>query len=87
VIALLVARYPHSRYIDEVQFRRGEYFFTRRKYLDAEESYAAVTALGPTSEYYELALYKLGWALYKQDMHEEALEQYIALLDYKVSTG
>jgi TolA-binding protein len=86
VIDRLIAQYPHSRYIDEVQFRRGEYFFTRRKYLDAEESYAAVTALG-VSPYYELALYKLGWTLYKQEMHEEALQQYVALLDYKVSTG
>jgi TolA-binding protein len=87
VIALLVAKYPHSRYIDEVQFRRGEYFFTRRKYLDAEEAYSAVTALGVSSPYYELALYKLGWTLYKQQLHEEAVQQYLSLLDYKVSTG
>jgi len=87
VIDRLIAEYPESRYIDEVQFRRGEYYFTRRKYLDAEDSYAAVTALGVESPFYELALYKLGWTLYKQDMHEEALQQYMALLDYKVSIG
>jgi tetratricopeptide (TPR) repeat protein len=87
VIALLVARYPYSKFLDEVEFRRGEYFFTRKKYLDAEEAYSAVTAMGVASQYYELALYKLGWTLYKQELHEEALQQYIALLDYKVSTG
>jgi TolA-binding protein len=87
VIEDLIARFPHSRYLDEVQFRRGEYFFVRRRYLDAEEAYAAVTRLGVGSEYYELALYKLGWSLYKQQLHEEALDQYLALLDYKVSTG
>jgi TolA-binding protein len=87
VIEDLIARFPHSRYIDEVQFRRGEYFFVRRKYVDAEEAYAAVTRMGVGSEYYELALYKLGWSLYKQQLHEEALHQYVALLDYKVSTG
>ncbi|MBW2293444.1 MAG: tetratricopeptide repeat protein, partial [Deltaproteobacteria bacterium] len=87
VIEELVTRYPHSRYIDEVQFRRAEYFFTRKKFLDAEEAYAAITRKGVFSDYYELALYKLGWTLYKQELHEEALNQYMTLLDYKVSIG
>lgn len=82
-----VAAHSGSRHADEVQFRRAEYFFVRKQYLDAERAYAAVAAMGESSEYYELALYKLGWALYKQDMHAEALDQYMALLDYKVSTG
>jgi len=83
----LVARHPYSKYFDEVQFRRAEYFFTRKKYLDAETAYSAVVTMGEGSEYYELALYKLGWTLYKQQFHEEALHQYVALLDYKVSQG
>jgi tetratricopeptide (TPR) repeat protein len=83
----LVAVHPHSRYLDEVQFRRAEYFFTRRKYRDAESAYGAVVALGNHSEYYELALYKLGWTLYKQEFYDEALHKYIALLDHKVSIG
>lgn len=83
----LIAGYPHSRYIDEVQFRRAEYFFTRRKYRDAEGAYAAVVTLGDRSEYYELALYKLGWTLYKQEFYDEALHRYIALLDHKVRIG
>jgi tetratricopeptide (TPR) repeat protein len=87
VIERLIAEYPSSRYIDEVQFRRAEYFFVRRNYFEAEHAYAAITTKGAGSEYYELALYKLGWALYKQELHEEALHEYIALLDYKVSTG
>ncbi|MBW1686701.1 MAG: tetratricopeptide repeat protein, partial [Deltaproteobacteria bacterium] len=87
VIERLVAEYPHSRRIDEVQFRRAEHFFTRKRYFEAEHSYLAVTEMGVASQYYELALYKLGWALYKQELHEEALQQYVGLLDYKVSTG
>ena len=35
VIERLVREYPRSRYTDEAQFRRAEYFFTRRKFLDA----------------------------------------------------
>ncbi len=87
VIERLISEYPHSRYIDEVQFRRAEYFFVRRNYFEAEHAYSAITQNGVISGYYELALYKLGWALYKQELHEEALTEYVALLDYKVSTG
>jgi tetratricopeptide (TPR) repeat protein len=87
VIERLIAEYPDSRRIDEVQFRRAEHFFMRKRYFEAEHSYAAVTQMGVASDYYELALYKLGWAFYKQELHEEALQQYVSLLDYKVSTG
>jgi TolA-binding protein len=87
VIERLIAEYPHSRYIDEVQFRRAEYFFIRKNFFEAEHAYSAITEKGVGSDYYELALYKLGWALYKQELHEEALNEYVALLDYKVSTG
>jgi cellulose synthase operon protein C len=78
---------PNSVHFDEVQFRRGEYFFTRRKFRDAENAYSAITNLGARSSYYELALYKLGWTFYKQELYEEALQRYMALLDYKVSSG
>jgi TolA-binding protein len=87
VMAQLIAEHPHSRYIDEVQFRRAEHFFTRRKYRDAEGAYEAIVGTGPGSEYYELALYKLGWTLYKQEFYDEALDRYFALLDYKVARG
>jgi tetratricopeptide (TPR) repeat protein len=83
----VIKDYPYSKHIDEVQFRRGEYFFTRRKYREAEGAYGAIIAMGSDSEFYELALYKLGWTLYKQEFYEEALRQYMALLDYKLSIG
>src|SRR6185437_7795881 len=78
---------PNSEHYDEIQFRRGEYFFTRRKFRDAENAYSAITTIGARSSYYELALYKLGWTFYKQELYDEAVRKYMALLDYKVSTG
>ena len=87
VMERLVREYPASRYIDEVQFRRAEYYFTRRQYLEAEHAYAAVKSMGIGSSFYELALYKLGWTLFKQDFYEEALHEFMALLDYRVSIG
>src|SRR6266571_2731576 len=57
----LIRTNPHSSHFDEAQFRRGEYFFTRRRYRDAESAYSGIVSLGAASEFYELALYKLGW--------------------------
>ena len=87
VMDRLVREYPRSRYIDEVQFRRAEYFFTRKRYLDAEEAYGSIVTIGVSSSYYQLALYKLGWTFYKQELYDEALHRFIALLDHKVSVG
>jgi TolA-binding protein len=87
VMVKLINDYPDSKYADEVNFRRGEYFFVRKQYLDAEEAYQAITRVGAVSQYYELALYKLGWTLYKQDFYEEALDRYITMLDYRLSIG
>lgn len=87
VMNRLVQTFPNSRYVDEVQFRRAEYYFTRRKYLDAEDAYKSIVAMGKRSFFYQLALYKLGWTFYKQQFYEEGLDKFIALLDHKVESG
>jgi TolA-binding protein len=87
VMDRFVAEYPFSRYVDEVHFRRGEYYFVRKKFFDAEDAYGAIISIGSTSDYYELALYKLGWSLYKQEMYEEALHRYMAMLDHRLTIG
>jgi tetratricopeptide (TPR) repeat protein len=87
VMNRFVSEYPHSRYVDEVQFRRGEYYFVRREYRDAESAYNAAIQMGDTSSFYELSLYKLGWTLYKQQFYDEALDSFIALLDHQETIG
>lgn len=87
VMNRFVKEYPHSKYADEVQFRRGEYYFVRREYRDAEVAYNSVIRMGEHSTYYELSLYKKGWTLYKQQFYDEALDSFIALLDYQKSIG
>lgn len=87
VMNRFVKEHPGSRYFDEIQFRRGEYFFTRKKVLDAEDAYKAIVELGTRSSFYELALYKLGWTFYKQEMYDEGLERFFALLDHKLASG
>ncbi|HET6370239.1 MAG TPA: tetratricopeptide repeat protein [Nitrospiria bacterium] len=87
VMDQMVRDFPRSRYIDEVQFRRAEYFFVHKRYLDAEDAYTSVVKIGASSSFYEIALYKLGWTFYKQELYEDALDRFIALLDHKVSAG
>nr|WP_277610924.1 tetratricopeptide repeat protein [Microbulbifer celer] len=87
VLRKLVAEYPASRHLDEAHFRLGEYYFVRKKFLDAEESYGRVVDMGESSSFYEIALYKRGWALFKQDMYEMALDDFVRMLDYKVAEG
>jgi tetratricopeptide (TPR) repeat protein len=87
VMERIVRDFPRSSYIHEVQFRRAEYFFSHRRYLDAENAYASIADTGVASSFYELALYKLGWTFYKQELYEDALHRFIALLDHKVSMG
>ncbi len=87
VLTRIVKEFPKSRYTDEVQFRRGEYFFTRKKFLDSEDAFKSIVEMGTGTSYYELALYKLGWTFYKQELYEDSLHRFVALLDFKIKTG
>lgn len=81
----LVARFPDTALIDEVQFRRGEMLFLRRQYNDAEVAYQDVVRYGDSSRFYEQSLYKLGWAQFKLAWHEDSLDPFFELLDRKIS--
>ncbi len=87
VMADLVKTYPDSRYLDEVQFRRAEFFFAYRLFLNAEEAYIDIVRIGAGSSYYPLALYKLGWTYYKQELYEDALQRFIGVLDFNLANG
>jgi TolA-binding protein len=80
----LVGKFPDTALIDEVQFRRGEMLFLRRRYNDAEMAYQDVRKYGDTSRFYEQALYKLGWSRFKLAWHEDSLDPFFELLDRKV---
>jgi tetratricopeptide (TPR) repeat protein len=78
----IVARYPQSRDIAEVQFRRGELLFSNRRYPDAQHAYEAVLAHGrSSSNFYVQSLYKHGWSLFKQGQNEDSLKSFGDLLD------
>lgn len=78
----LVAQYPDSGHFAEAQFRRGEILFVARLYPASEHAYQAVLDAGQDSGFYEQALYKAGWARFKQRQYDRALQTHMRLLDY-----
>jgi TolA-binding protein len=77
----LVGSYPNSKYMDEVQFRRGEILFAEKSYPAAQAAYEAVIKFGPTSGFYNQSLYKHGWSLFKQGENERSLDSFGNVLD------
>jgi tetratricopeptide (TPR) repeat protein len=78
----IVRRYPKTREIAEVQFRRGELLFSAKRYADADAAYQQVVSRGPAgSSFYQQGLYKLGWAQFKQSQYEVCLRTFMTLLD------
>lgn len=84
VLDELVTKFPDTLLIDEVQFRRGEMLFLRKRYNDSEMAYQDVVQYGDTSRFYEQSLYKLGWSQFKLAWHEESLSPFFELLDLKI---
>ena len=83
----LVRQYPRTAYIDEAQFRRGEVLFVRGAYPEAGRAYQVVLDVGESSPYYEQALYKQGWSLFRQLSFEEGLNAFFGVLDRKLGTA
>lgn len=81
VLDTLVASYPHGAHADEAQFRRGEAFFSARRYADADRAYAAVLLHGPASDFHEQALYKRAWAQFKLGDNPASSATFLELLD------
>lgn len=79
-LTTLAQRYPASRYISEVQFRRGEALFAQGRYPEAQAAFAEVIAQ-PDTSFLLNAYYMRGWSLFKQSQFEWALLDYLAVLD------
>lgn len=84
VLNELVAKFPDTALIDEIQFRRGEMLFLRKRYNDAEIAYQGVRQYGKGSRFYEQSLYKLGWSQFKLAWYEDSLDPFFELLDRKI---
>ncbi len=83
----LVASYPTSPYRAEAQFRRGEILFVQQQYAAAQQAYQAVLDDGVDGPFYSRALYKRGWASFKQSDTDGALDAFLAFLDHALGKG
>lgn len=68
----LATKYPKSPHLIEVYFRLGENSFTNNRFTEAAGYYQKVLE-SPKSEFFDSALYKRGWSLYRAGDFETAL--------------
>ena len=83
----LVKEYPQVRNRDEIEFRRAEINFVFRNFTRAEKSYQHIVALGAVSPYYDRALFKHGWSVFKQGDTKRSLRSYFGVLDRSFANG
>lgn len=77
----LCKKYPNSAYYAESQFRIAERAFIQGDYITAEAAYTEITFSRNGDSYLERALFKRGWARYKQGIYTEAADDYLAAID------
>lgn len=73
----LVEKYPRSRYFVEAQFRIAEDAFSLQDYSVAEYAYSEVILALDNDIFYEKALFKRGWARFKQQFYSDAIDDFI----------
>ncbi|WP_158265649.1 tetratricopeptide repeat protein [Blastopirellula marina] len=62
----IVAAYPNSQILDQVQFRLGEFLFAAERFAESAAAYQQVLTKSPQSTLVPHALYGQGWAYLKQ---------------------
>ncbi len=77
----LCRKYPRSKRYAEAQFRLAESAFIEGDFIAAEAAYTEVSFSAGNDEFYERALFKRGWARYKQALFAEAADDFLAALD------
>ena len=85
----LIERYPESPYVPEAWVRLGDWHFDA---VEADSLPRAVEAFGhmvafPGHPLFARAIYKLGWAFYRLDDFEHAVDTFTRLLDHYVATA
>ncbi len=76
VLDVMVKKYPKTRYFIESKFRIAEYSFITQNYAKSEEAYTDVLVASDNAAFFEKALFKRGWARYKQERYVDALDDY-----------
>lgn len=85
VLDTLVAARPDSPLAPEAWFRIGEARFLARDWISAERAYQATLELEADGPFSEQARYKLGWALFKQSLHEQSFRYFAQVIDGRLA--
>lgn len=72
---------PNSKYVPDALLNVAEYLFNSGRMQEAEQFYTEVEAF-PKSHAYGLAIYKKGWCYFNMGMHEEAMNQFLKVIEF-----
>lgn len=85
-LKIFIRDYPGSARNEEISFRLGELLFQEARYSDAEVAYSNIIGRGRNNnKYYEQALFKYAWSIYKQDRCLDSLTPFFSMLDLKLT--
>lgn len=76
----LITETNNSQFLEESYFRAGEYYFEQQQYKQAIEFYSRLLKSWE-SQYFNMALYKLGWSYYNVGNYAEAISTFIYLIE------
>ncbi len=79
--ARLVREAPNSQYVPDALLNIGEYYFNVGRMDDAAKMYTEVENF-KEANVYGLAIYKKGWCYYNLGSFEEAMNQFLAVIDF-----
>lgn len=82
----IVRERSDSRFVPDALLNIAEYYFNNGAMEDAEQIYTEVENF-PNSGAYGLAIYKKGWCYYNMGMHEQAMNQFLKVIDYTRGEG
>jgi len=87
-LKIFIRDYPNSPRNEEVSFRLGELLFQEARYREAEIAYNNIIGRGRhNNKYYEQALFKYAWSIYKQDRCIDSLAPFFSMLDLKLASN
>ena len=86
ILTRLMKEFPENKHAEEVQFRRGEIYFSQSNFKGAAHAYGYVLS-NKDSPFYRRSLYKHGWSLFKLNRLEQARYSFYKLLDLHFSGG
>jgi TolA-binding protein len=85
-IELLLTRYPTTKYLAELNFRRGEIYYNLQEYSAAINAYDIVMNSPHNDNYLVNSIYMLGWSLFKLNRFAEADIAFLNVFEAIIAT-